>query len=385
MRTRSWLVVAAAGAHSLSGAAAAVALNFSHAYGEIVDRGDLSAQIQSTDPGLLLECPASVSYAQAGNRITLTAREAPPGQADTGACRYSATVVLGAMAAGTYEVTARIRSVDGATLDAVTRTLQVLPIAGRCNPDPALSPSIGGKPKGMTRSQFIARTTTDAAFAALLGNPAVRAAPYGDDVYFDYPPLADIPPAMERLATSGAVESAWRNGRACFAAAPPDTVAEFLEFFHAGLDHYFYSGDAGEIAAIDAGTVGPWTRTGKSFRVVTQPGCVETTTDTVVYRFFGRPGAGPNSHFFTRDRAECYAVDKSAQWDFEGLPFWATAPDADGSCPAPFAQQRMPLYRVWRPFGDSNHRLTTDRAVVGEMVARGWIDEGVAMCVLPPV
>ncbi|NMD24447.1 MAG: hypothetical protein GYA65_09715, partial [Actinobacteria bacterium] len=35
-------------------------------------------------------------------------------------------------------------------------------------------------------------------------------------------------------------------------AAPPDTVAQVLEFFHAGLDRYFYSGDAGEIAAIDA-------------------------------------------------------------------------------------------------------------------------------------
>jgi hypothetical protein len=44
---------------------------------------------------------------------------------------------------------------------------------------------------------------------------------------------------------------------------------------------------------------------------------------------------------------------------------------------------RVPLYRVWRPFGDSNHRFTTDRAVVATMVAQGWVDEGPAMCVLP--
>jgi hypothetical protein len=37
-------------------------------------------------------------------------------------------------------------------------------------------------------------------------------------------------------------------------------------------------------------------------------------------------------------------------------------------------------YRVWKPFGDSNHRFTTDRAVVDEMIAQGCIDEGPAMC-----
>ena len=78
------------------------------------------------------------------------------------------------------------------------------------------------------------------------------------------------------------------------------------------------------------------------------------------YRFNGIPGKGPNSHFFTRDRAECYVVDKSAQWLLEGVPFYAAVPNADGTCRA----GRVPLYRVWRPFGDSNHRFTTERAVV---------------------
>jgi len=63
---------------------------------------------------------------------------------------------------------------------------------------------------------------------------------------------------------------------------------------------------------------------------------------------------------------------------------WATPVAADGTCPAPYAQTRVPLYRFWRPFGDSNHRFTTDRGVVSAMIAKGWIDEGAAMCVLPP-
>jgi hypothetical protein len=384
MNIRSLLVATLAANFGLAGTVHAVQLSFSHAYGEIVDRGDISAHIGSSD-GSLLECPTSVSYAQTGHQITLTTRKAPPGQTDDGSCRFLSSVVLGPFPAGTYQVTGRIRSVDGATFDSVTQTLVVLPIAGRCNPDPTLSPSIVGKPKGLTAAQFIARVHTDAAFAASLGNPAVRHAPYSDEVYFDYPPLDDIPPAMDRLATAGAVESQWRNGRVCFSAPPPDAIAQFVEFYHAGLDHYFYSGNAGEIADIEAGKVGPgWVRTGNSFRAITAPGCPGMRGNTVVYRFFGVPGKGPNSHFFTRDRAECSAVDASGQWSFEGLPFWAAQPGPDGSCVEHFGEQRTPLYRVWRPFGDSNHRFTTDPAVVAQMVGQGWVSEGPAMCVLPP-
>lgn len=39
-------------------------------------------------------------------------------------------------------------------------------------------------------------------------------------------------------------------------------------------------------------------------------------------------------------------------------------------------------YRVCKPSGDSHHRFTTDRAVVDEMIAQGWVDEGPAMCVV---
>lgn len=387
MNIRSLLVAAMYASFGVTGAVHAVELSFSHAYGEIVDRGDTSAHIRSSD-GALLECPTSVSYAQTGNQITLTTRKAPPGQNDEGSCRFLSSVVLGPFPAGTYQVTGRIRSADGATFDSVTQTLVVLPLAGRCNPDPAISPSLFGLPKGQSAAEFVARVKADPAFAASLGNPAVRLAGYQafeDEVYFDYPPLDDIPPAMDRLAKAGVMATLSRNGRACLSPPPLDAIAQFVEFYHAGLDHYFYSGNVGEIVDIEAGKVGPgWARTGKSFRAVTEPGCHYSTTDTVVYRFFGIAGVGPNSHFFTRDRAECSTVDKSGQWSFEGLPFFATQPRGDGTCPAPFAQTRVPLYRVWRPFGDSNHRFTTDVAVVAEMVGRGWVSEGPAMCVLPP-
>ena len=41
----------------------------------------------------------------------------------------------------------------------------------------------------------------------------------------------------------------------------------------------------------------------------------------------------------------------------------------------------IPLYRVWTSFGGALHRFMTARAVVVEITAEGWVDEGVATCV----
>ena len=373
--------VAAAAALAGATPAAAVSLYLSHAYGEFVDRGAIAADLHATDAGQL-DCAAGAAVERVGMRITVTARQAV-GAGAPGACAQ-VSAPLGTLAAGRYDVVAVLLAADGTPAQSQARPLDVLPIAGRCNPEPELSPSIWGRPNGATAAEFVARVAADPGFAAALGHPAVRPSPIHEDVYLDYPPLDDIPPALDRLVRSGAFASLARNGYACFATSPPDTVAKVEEFVHAGLGQYHYAGDAAEIAAIDAGRVGPWTRTGQSFRVVAEPGCRPSAVDTVVYRFHGRPAAGIGAHFFTRDRAECHAVDASARWDFEGVPFRAAPLLPDGTCAAPSPQARIPLYRVWRPFGASTHRLTTDRAVVAQMVAQGWVDEGAAMCVLPP-
>jgi hypothetical protein len=360
---------------------AAVSLYLSHAYGEFVDRGATTAFVYPTDSGRF-DCPAGAAVERSGARITVKVRAAA-GAGAPGAC-HGIDAPLGTLAVGRYDVVAELLAADGTAAQSASMPLVVLPIEGRCNPEPELSPSIWGRPHGATAAEFVARVAADPDFAAALGHPAVRPSPILEDVYLDYPPLDDIPPALDRLVRSGAFASLARNGYACFATSPPDTIAKVEEFFHAGLGQYHYAGDAAEIAAIDAGRVGPWTRTGQSFRVVAEPGCRPSAVDTVVYRFHGRPAAGIGAHFFTRDRAECHAVNASARWEFEGVAFRAAPLLPDGTCAAPAPQSRVPLYRVWRPFGDSTHRLTTDRAVVAQMVAQGWVDEGAAMCVLPP-
>lgn len=149
-----------------------------------------------------------------------------------------------------------------------------------------------------------------------------------------------------------------------------------IEFRNAGLDAYFYATATDEIASLDAGP--GWTRTGRSFRAITQP-CNDRQDLYQAYRFFGRPGAGPTSHVFTIDHEECHAVNRSGAWIFEGVAFYAERALRDGGCEY---AGHVPLYRAWRPFGESRHRFTTDRAVIAEQTAQGWVDEGPVMCVV---
>ena len=361
-----------------SGAAGALTLDFSHPYGELVDRGSVTVRVGFTTAW---DCTSTTVVDVASKRITLTGGLSPPGPPRN--CLAPWVSVLSPLPAGRYAVTGQVASSSGAVAESATVTIDILPLEGRCNAAPELVPTLWGVHKTLGPAELAQKVMADPAYAALLGNPIVRPSGITSTTYgreyaaLTYPPLDDATALTARLFESGEFVGVSRNSYACLAAPPPDYVVSFVEYYHAGLDHYFYTSDLVEIAAIDAGKVGPWTRTGRAWSAVRHPGCIPTSSDTTVYRFSGIPGKGPSSHFFTRDRAECHAVDKSAQWLLEGVPFYAAAPNGDGSCPA----GRIPLYRAWRPFGDSNHRFATDRAVVAEMTAKGWIDEGVAMCV----
>jgi len=136
---------------------------------------------------------------------------------------------------------------------------------------------------------------------------------------------------------------------------------------------------------IDAGAVGStWVRTGKSFPVIVSPGCRIASEDDLhwVYRFTGEPNIGPNSHFFTVSPEECAVVRDRSDWHwmFEGVSFWASAPFG-GTCP----EGMQELFRAYNngKGGTPNHRYAIDHRVIDSMVAQGWVDEGVAICVPP--
>ena len=167
----------------------------------------------------------------------------------------------------------------------------------------------------------------------------------------------------------------------------PVTVTEF---YHRDLDHYFMTASAEEAAGIDAGAAGPgWARTGQAFTAWSLLGNPEAGMQ--LCRFYGSVDPGPNSHFFTLSTGECsQLMDLQARtpateprWNFEGYAFAAGPPAADELAPCPEAT--VPVFRAYnRGFErgeDSNHRYVTDRALLGPLVARGWVDEGVAFCV----
>jgi hypothetical protein len=175
------------------------------------------------------------------------------------------------------------------------------------------------------------------------------------------------------------------------AARVPDagpTVRTAVEFHRADVDHYFVTADAGEIAALDTGAHAGWTRTGETF-AVDAPGSRQGTRASPVCRYYGRPDAGLDSHFYSASPAECRALAERAAgaWTLESDEvFVVSLPDTTGgTCPP----GTVPVFRLFNARTDVNHRYTTSAPTRQRMIGQGWIAEGygpdaVAMCAIAP-
>ena len=176
--------------------------------------------------------------------------------------------------------------------------------------------------------------------------------------------------------------------------APGTRIVEYIntqDFPLSPGGHFFYTSDAAEQAAIDAGSAGRFLRTGGWFNAGgTKQLC----------RFYGSVVPGPNSHFFTIDDEECAALKAAQvmptpttvqQWNYEGLIFSETPPTRDGgapSCPV----GTVPVYRYYNnafhagvknPW-DSNHRYGTDKSSLDAYAAaNGWSAENIVFCASP--
>lgn len=160
-----------------------------------------------------------------------------------------------------------------------------------------------------------------------------------------------------------------------------------VEYFRASSDTYFYTYLPNEIAALDAGTIEGWTRTGYSFLV--EPQIAGTSTDPVC-RFYGNPAFGLTSHFFSVLEFECAALlSGSGAWIFESPSIFKAGVPAqeDGAC----AGNALPILRLFNNRYPAAHRFMTQigtayiKAIVAEWVPEGYGQKGVAMCVAPQV
>ena len=151
-----------------------------------------------------------------------------------------------------------------------------------------------------------------------------------------------------------------------------------IEYYNASLDHYFMTAEPDEAAMLDAGVIVPgWQRTGYTFKVWSR----DNAAGLPACRFFGTPGLGPNSHFFTILANECATVQRNPMWTFEGIAFRAEIPDAAGAC----AADRVPVIRLYNngKGGEANHRYLTSHSEIAAMLLEGWIIEGAVFCSLP--
>jgi hypothetical protein len=153
---------------------------------------------------------------------------------------------------------------------------------------------------------------------------------------------------------------------------------DVIEFQHPSDGQYFITADPAEIAFLDGGGLGAdWTRTGAKFHAWPRDD-TSSTSEVDVCRFFGTPGVGPNSHFFTGNATECALVKTDPHWIYEGIAFRSVLPQ-NGQCPTGYTT----VNRLWLPGADvtgSRHRYTADAATIATMTAAGWKLEGPVFC-----
>lgn len=151
---------------------------------------------------------------------------------------------------------------------------------------------------------------------------------------------------------------------------PPGTVP-VIEYLHAAFGDYFITAIPDEIARLDSGAITGWARTGFQFNAYATAGGGASP----VCRFFSTTFAPKSSHFHTPFASECTAVQANPNWLLEsGAAFYIAVPAGDGSCAAGLT----PVYRLYNngQGGAPNHRYTTDRTVRMQMIAQGWVPEG---------
>ncbi len=165
-------------------------------------------------------------------------------------------------------------------------------------------------------------------------------------------------------------------------AFPVTLSVRVVEYFNVYLGHYFMTANDREMQDIAEGKAGPgWVPTGFTFDAKPVDGCW-VDCGVPVTRFYGTPGLGPNSHFYTADPAEAQGLGvPGSGWTYEEVAFHTELPDAAGNC----REGLVPVYRLYNNrwmYNDSNHRYVTTEEQRQRMRGLGWVDEGVRFCAM---
>jgi predicted dienelactone hydrolase len=195
--------------------------------------------------------------------------------------------------------------------------------------------------------------------------------------------VKDDATALNNLIKMSHVQGGLRDEvRIDYTAPSPARGAEVdvVEFYNVNLKHFFITMEDGDAAYVDSGGAGPgWMRTGLKFKAHRSVDPLEFSARSPVCRFYGTPGIGPNSHFYTVDPGECTWVKTDRGWFYEGIAFYIEPRLADATCPVgTIAVNRA--YNNRAAQNDSNHRFSTSNSEIEALTRAGWTVEGVVMC-----
>ncbi len=158
------------------------------------------------------------------------------------------------------------------------------------------------------------------------------------------------------------------TGQGAPSAAVPDTI-DVIEF-HNSRDGQYSSQPIRVKSACS--TVARSVRTGRApaRRFALGRPTMRRTARLPVCRFFGTPGVGPNSHFYTAYEYECAIVRTTPKWIEEGVTFRARPP-IQGACDS----GDTTVLRLWKAneaIVASRRRYVVDRALADAMQRDGW-------------
>lgn len=172
--------------------------------------------------------------------------------------------------------------------------------------------------------------------------------------------------------------SGWYSSFAQFSTTARNTPKTVVEYYSRNARRFFITGRPNEIAQLDAMPAN-FVRTGMTFAAETALVRTFDVATMPICRFYAAPEAGgSNTHFYGRD-ADCTLLKRFPSLRYEGFDFRAGVA-TNGTCPAALP---IPVFRLFNNASASNngnHRYVVSESGRAEMLAAGWLDEGVAFC-----
>jgi hypothetical protein len=163
-----------------------------------------------------------------------------------------------------------------------------------------------------------------------------------------------------------------------------------VEYYHAGMDHYFVTAMASEQEMLESGQIPGWKTTWRSFGVLSRAAIAnEGSKSAPVCRFLKIYPDG-YTHFLSPVAAECSLLSETGFGILESdASFHVAAADpVTGECPKTITFDQplsgtqftygffYPVYRLWNGKAEANHRLVREKAQRDFMVSKGWVSEG---------